>query len=224
MWLCAQNIVCSNCRHYDLFVTDFMRRNLVYLSYRSTYLDLKQLLLTSNYASYPLVDAPGRCDNHIALITWQSHDSHMSDSEEWHCNTICNYTWCICVVWHTWKIALSYYDHIQYLPCDSFRFHGPHPLKWLLSAINVAECSWYTSMCGDNIAILTWQSCDSHVSLFPPFPLSDSRILIGSLSRHNLKAMLDDHMKGVHKHAQQIRDQSQLYVRHYQLVIDKLLT
>ena len=62
------------------------------------------------------------------------------------------------------------------------------------------------------------------VSLFPPFPLSDSRILIASLSRHNLKAMLDDHMKGVHKHAQQIRDQAQLYVRHYQLVIDKLLT
>ena len=61
--------LCSNYRHYDLFVTDFMRRNLVYLSYCSTYLDLKQLLLTSNHASYPLVDAPGRCGNCIALIT-----------------------------------------------------------------------------------------------------------------------------------------------------------
>ena len=59
--------LCSNCRHYDLFVTDFMRRNLVYLSYRSTYLDLKQLLLTSNHASYPLVDAPGRCGNHVTV-------------------------------------------------------------------------------------------------------------------------------------------------------------
>ena len=47
-----------------------------------------------------------------------------------------------------------------------------------------------------------------------PFHFSDSRILIGSLSRHNLIAMQDDHMKGVHKHAQQIRDQSQVYVKH----------
>jgi len=83
-----------NYRFYNLFVTDFMRRDLVYLSYRSTYHDLKLLLLTSNHASYPLVDAP------------------------------------------------------------------------------------------------------------------DSRILIGSLSRHTLNSMLDEHLKGVYKHAQQIRERS----------------
>lgn len=59
-----------NYRFYNLFVTDFMRRDLVYLSYRSTYHDLKLLLLTSNHASYPLVDAPGRwisCNRHMTV-------------------------------------------------------------------------------------------------------------------------------------------------------------
>ena len=35
----------------------------------------------------------------------------------------------------------------------------------------------------------------------------DSRILIGSVSRHTLKAMQDEHLKGLFEHAQQIRDQ-----------------
>ena len=35
---------------------------------------------------------------------------------------------------------------------------------------------------------------------------SDSRILIGSVSRHTLCELLDDHMAGVNKHAQTIRD------------------
>lgn len=35
----------------------------------------------------------------------------------------------------------------------------------------------------------------------------ESRILIGSVSRLTLKALLDEHMKGVYEHAQQIRDQ-----------------
>lgn len=39
-----------------------------------------------------------------------------------------------------------------------------------------------------------------------PRPL-ESRILIGSVSRGTLKGLLDEHMKGVYEHAQQIRDQ-----------------
>lgn len=38
------------------------------------------------------------------------------------------------------------------------------------------------------------------------FVLVDSRILIGSVSRHNLAALLEDHMKGLYKHAQVIRE------------------
>ena len=126
--------------------------------------------------------------------------------------------WCMCVVW---QVALVYVCGVTgctiMLWLYVLAMDGPHPLKWLLSAIY--SCVLLVHVCAGD-SILTWQSHDCHVSLFPPFPLLDSRILIGSLSRHNLKAMLDDHMKGVHKHAQQIRDQSQLYVRHYQLVMN----
>ncbi len=89
-----------------------MRRDLVYLSHRSTFQDLKLLLSTSRHASYPLVDAPGVC---------------------------------VCV-----------------------------------------------------------RACESHYSCchLPP----ESRILIGSVSRHNLNEMLDEHMKGAYKHAHQIRE------------------
>ena len=40
-------------------------------------------------------------------------------------------------------------------------------------------------------------------SYSPPAHI-DSRILIGSVSRHYLKTMLDEQLKGVYEHAQQI--------------------
>ena len=47
------------CRFYKLCATDIMQSDIVFLSYRSTYRDLKFILQTSKHASYPLVDAPG---------------------------------------------------------------------------------------------------------------------------------------------------------------------
>jgi chloride channel 2 len=78
-------------KYYNLFATDIMQMDPIYVSYRSTYGQLKTLLQSSAHQSYPLVDAP------------------------------------------------------------------------------------------------------------------DSRILIGSVSRHNLAALLEDHMKGLYKHVRQIR-------------------
>ncbi len=45
-----------------------------------------------------------------------------------------------------------------------------------------------------------------HIIIISP----DSRILIGSVSRHTLWKRLEEHMAGVKKHAQTIRDQAQL--------------
>ena len=42
----------------------------------------------------------------------------------------------------------------------------------------------------------------------------DSRILIGSVSRSTLKALLDEHMKGVYEHAQQIQEHSDQVIFH----------
>ena len=41
------------------------------------------------------------------------------------------------------------------------------------------------------------------------FFLADSRILIGSVSRLTLQDMLEERLKGVQKHAQQIKEQAQ---------------
>ena len=46
----------------------------------------------------------------------------------------------------------------------------------------------------------------SHFTEFSPAHV-ESRILIGSVSRVTLKELLDEHMKGVYEHAQQIREQ-----------------
>ena len=118
-----------------------MRRNLVYLSYRSTYLDLKQLLLTSNHASYPLVDAPGRCPSHMTG-TWQR-------------NKICLYT----VTLYVTDLGAQQYDIIKRLhyrimvmcwscvghvtPHTAFIFSGltprPNPLSYSCVLL-VHEC------------------------------------------------------------------------------------
>ena len=49
---------------------------------------------------------------------------------------------------------------------------------------------------------------------YPLVDAPESRILIGSVSRMTLKAMLDEHMKGVYDHAQQIRDLRDQVVYH----------
>ena len=36
-----------------------MRKDLIFLTYESTYIDLKDLLQTSTHSSYPLLDSPG---------------------------------------------------------------------------------------------------------------------------------------------------------------------
>lgn len=48
------------CRVYNLYATDIMRKDLVFLTYESSFNDLKNLLQTSEHASYPLVDAPSK--------------------------------------------------------------------------------------------------------------------------------------------------------------------
>jgi chloride channel 2 len=45
----------------------------------------------------------------------------------------------------------------------------------------------------------------THHPSYPLVDAPDSRILIGSVSRHNLAALLEDHLTGLYKHAQQIR-------------------
>ncbi|XP_065842216.1 chloride channel protein 2-like isoform X2 [Oscarella lobularis] len=45
-------------RPYKVMVNDIMKRNLFFISYRSTYGDLRKLLHSSNHQSFPLVDAP----------------------------------------------------------------------------------------------------------------------------------------------------------------------
>jgi chloride channel 2 len=45
----------------------------------------------------------------------------------------------------------------------------------------------------------------THHPSYPLVDAPDSRILIGSVSRHNLAALLEDHLRGLYKHAQQIR-------------------
>lgn len=43
-------------KYYNLYASDIMRRDLLYLSYQSTYRDLRQLLKNSKHSSFPLVD------------------------------------------------------------------------------------------------------------------------------------------------------------------------
>ena len=45
-------------KSYNLTVADMMRTNIYFVSYRSTYAELRQLLNKSNFRSYPLVDSP----------------------------------------------------------------------------------------------------------------------------------------------------------------------
>ena len=45
---------------YNLYATDIMRKDLTFLTYESSFDDLKELLQTSEHASYPLVDAPSK--------------------------------------------------------------------------------------------------------------------------------------------------------------------
>ncbi|EDO41472.1 predicted protein, partial [Nematostella vectensis] len=44
---------------YNLMVADIMKTNLYYITYQSTYAELKMILDKSTHRSYPLVDAPG---------------------------------------------------------------------------------------------------------------------------------------------------------------------
>lgn len=48
-------------RYYNLYARDIMRKDILYVSYQSTYREIKQLLKSSNHASFPLVDNPGGC-------------------------------------------------------------------------------------------------------------------------------------------------------------------
>ena len=47
-------------RYYDMYAKDFMRKGLQYVSYETTYRDLRHLLRNSKHASYPLVDHQGK--------------------------------------------------------------------------------------------------------------------------------------------------------------------
>ena len=47
-------------RYYNLYAKDFMRKGLEYVSYETTYRDLRHLLRNSKHASYPLVDHQGK--------------------------------------------------------------------------------------------------------------------------------------------------------------------
>lgn len=61
-------------RVYNLFATDIMKKDLTFISYESSFSDLKLLLHTSSHASYPLVDAPSEWvwSN---MSTTQEHDA-----------------------------------------------------------------------------------------------------------------------------------------------------
>ena len=63
-------------RVYNLFATDIMRKDLTFVSYESSYSDLKLLLETSSHASYPLVDAPSEYTNICSLPhqKWSTDD------------------------------------------------------------------------------------------------------------------------------------------------------
>ena len=54
------NISCLYYRVYNLCVADIMKKNIFYVTYRSTYKDLKELLDQSDIRSYPLVDDKGK--------------------------------------------------------------------------------------------------------------------------------------------------------------------
>ena len=47
-------------RYYNMYAKDFMRKGLQYVSYETTYRDLRHLLRNSKHASYPLVDHQGK--------------------------------------------------------------------------------------------------------------------------------------------------------------------
>lgn len=51
-------------------VSDIMKTNLFYITYRSNYAELKQLLDKSEHRSYPLVDAPGMCKRQDASMIY----------------------------------------------------------------------------------------------------------------------------------------------------------
>ncbi|XP_019861546.1 PREDICTED: chloride channel protein 2-like [Amphimedon queenslandica] len=44
-------------KYYDLYARDIMRKNVLYITYQSTYRDIRQLLRTSKQYSFPLVDS-----------------------------------------------------------------------------------------------------------------------------------------------------------------------
>ena len=48
------------CRYYDLYARDIMRKNVLHVTYQSTYHDIRQLLKTSKQLSFPLVDNDGK--------------------------------------------------------------------------------------------------------------------------------------------------------------------
>ena len=47
-------------RYYDLYAKNIMRTDLLFISYNTTYGELRHLLNTSVHASYPLVDNSGK--------------------------------------------------------------------------------------------------------------------------------------------------------------------
>ena len=55
-------------RVYNLYATDIMRKDLVFLTYESSFNDLSVLLQTSEHASYPLVDAPSKSIHSNAVL------------------------------------------------------------------------------------------------------------------------------------------------------------
>lgn len=48
------------CRNINLYVTDIMRRDVVFVSYGSSYKELRDKLNTYPYSSFALVDSAGK--------------------------------------------------------------------------------------------------------------------------------------------------------------------
>ena len=59
-------------RVYDIMVKDIMKHRLFFVTYTSSYADLKSMLHKSDLRSFPIVDSPGRHSN--ALVRSISHD------------------------------------------------------------------------------------------------------------------------------------------------------
>ena len=61
----------DNCRNINLYVTDIMRRDVVFVSYGSSYKELRDKLNKYTYSSFALVDSDGEPTCHYNNV--QTH-------------------------------------------------------------------------------------------------------------------------------------------------------